>query len=152
LQTPSDTSWDVRVVATDPGAAAVYARSHRFEIGAPLSFDRDDPRVSALEHVLGALGSDVVVGLGRLAKKHRLEVFGVEATVEARLENPLTYLGVVGEEGEPALKSVRVRVYVRTPRDRQAVEVVWREMLATSPLVCTLRRSVELDLTVKTLV
>ena len=147
-----DHVWEVRVAATGPGGATVYARSHRVEVGSPLTFDRDDPRVSALEQVLGALGSDVVVGFWRLAKKKRLEIHGVEATVEATLENPLTFLGVVGETGEPAMKAARVRVYVSTPGAREAVEEVWRETLATSPLVCTLRRSVDLDLTVKTLV
>lgn len=145
-------SWDVRVASSAPGAAAVYVRSHRFDVGAPLSFDRDDPRISALEYVLGALGADIVVGLRRIARKRRVEIQFVEATVEARLENPLAFLGVIGESGEPALRTVRVRAFVGTNGDTAAVEAVWREMLAASPLVCTLRRTLDLDLSFKTLI
>lgn len=151
METSQDFSWDVRVAATSPAAATVYVRKHRFEVGEPVSFDREAVKPSALEHVLGAIGADVVTGFLKRAKLRRLEVDSVEAVVEGRLENPLMFLGVVGETGEPRMKTVRVRVWVSTPRSAADVEPVWQEALAASPLVTTFRRTLDLELSLKTL-
>ena len=152
MSEPERHEWSVRVSASGRGEAAVYARGHRFDVGPALSFDRDEPKVTALEHVLGALGADVATGLLRIARKRRVEIHSVEATVEASLSNPLTWLRVVGEEGDPSLSRVKIRVYVSTPADPVEVEPVWREAIETSPLVSTFRRSVELELTYKAVI
>ena len=48
------------------------------------------------------------------------------------------------------MESVRVRVYATTSEAADAVERIWQETLAASPLVNTFRHSVKLDLTCKT--
>ena len=144
-----DFSWDVRVAATAPDAATVYARRHRVEIGGPISFDREAPRASALEHVIGAIGADIVTGLLKRAKKRRLEIDSVEAVVEGKLGNPLVFLDVVGEEGDPGLKTVSIRVYVSTLHKPAEIEPLWQETLARSPLVATFRRACDLQLSIK---
>lgn len=140
-------AWSLRVAATAPDAATVYARRHRLEVGPALAFDSEAPRVSALEQVLGAIGADLVTGFLKRARRRRLEIDGVEALVEGRLGNPLVWLDVVGEEGDPGLIALSVRVYVGTPADTAAVEAVWQETLARSPLVRTFRRALDLQLT-----
>jgi hypothetical protein len=141
--------WQVRVTAGHAGAA-VFVRTRRFEVGVPLSFDREEPGITALEYVLGAIGADLVVGLQRAARRRRVELDAVEATVHAALRNPLSYLGVVGEEGDPGIRSLRVRVYAITDAAADAVERIWQETLATSPLANTFGHAVQLELTCKT--
>lgn len=136
-----DFAWSVRVAASAPGRATVYVRSHRFEIGEPLSFDREASAPTALEHVLGAIGADVAGNFLRRAKKKRIEVGGVEAVVEGRLGNPLVTLDVVGEEGDPALRSVLVKVFART--SSPDADAVWKETLERSPLARTFRGSIK---------
>ena len=145
------TTWDVRVAARGREAPVAHVRRHRFEVGPPLSFDRDEPRTTALEYVLGALGADLVGCLERAARRRRVEIDSIEATVQAELANPLTFLRVVGEEGDPSIRRVRVRVYATTGAAAADVDAAWREALETSPLASTFRRSLDLDLTLKTL-
>lgn len=146
----------MRVSARDRRSASAFIRKHRVEIGPALSFDPEEPRVTAVEHVLAALGADLATGLMRLARRHGVELSDVEAAVEGWPEGPLAWLRVVGKEGTPSLARVRVRVYVTTDAgppaaaDPPAVEALWREVLATSPLANTLRGGVDLDLSVKT--
>ena len=149
METAGEFVWDVRVAATETQAARAFVRKHQFDVGVPLSFDLEEERVTALETALGAIGAEVVVGLRRVARKHRLVVDDVEATVQARLRNALVYLGVIGEAGDPGMRQVRIRVYVTTAAPADAVERVWKEVLATSPLICTLRDAVDLELTYK---
>jgi len=140
-----DHTWSVRVVADDRRRATVYARNHRFVVGAPVSFDEDEAEVTALETVLGAIGADVAAGLLGRARRHRAEIDRVEIVVRGRLDNALTYLGVVGEEGHPGLTSVRLKVFVSSFEEEEKIQKVWDEMLEKSPLVRTFRDCLRLE-------
>ena len=143
-------TWRLRVSATDRGQATVFTRQHQFRVGAPVHFDQTYEAVSALEYVLGAIGADLVNGLQVLARKRRLMIERIEAVVEGELDNPLVYLGVVGETGHPGLQKARVRVYLASPEEETAIQGLWQEMLATSPLVHTFRAAMQLDISLRT--
>jgi uncharacterized OsmC-like protein len=142
--------WGVRVRATGTAGATAYARVHSFEVGSALPFDVEEGRVTALEYLLGALGGDLIGGFRTLARRRRLAIEEVEATVDATLDNALTHLGVVGEEGHPGLDRVAVRVHVSTLEPEDAVREAWDEALRRSPLLRTLQgaASIEIVMTV----
>jgi hypothetical protein len=48
------------------------------------------------------------------------------------------------------MRSLRVRVYATTDAPADAVERIWQETLATSPLANSFRDAVQLELTCKT--
>ena len=139
-------TWTLRVSSEEVGSATAYVRRHRFEVGVPLQFDEAYDQVTALEYVLGAIAADVVVGLRRLARRRRVDVDRVEALVHGRVDNPLTFLQVVGEEGHPGLVAVVLKVYVSSIDPPDRVNAVWEETLRTSPLVRTFRDTVKLEL------
>jgi hypothetical protein len=138
--------WSVRVSSAGPGLATAFVRKQKFAVGAPVTFDDDDPSVSALEYVLGALGADLVNGFVALARLRRVLVDHAEAVVHGRLDNPMMHVGVVGETGHPGLDEVTVKVYVSSSAPEEAVRKVWQETLDKSPLVHTLRPAVRLGL------
>jgi uncharacterized OsmC-like protein len=138
-------TWSLRVSAGGD-AATVFARRHQFVVGAPVSFDEEDARVSALEYALGALGADVVNGLVRLARERRVAIDHAEAVVEGALDDPLAHVGVVGAAGSPAIAEVRVKVYAASDADEEDVRRIFDDVLGRSPLVRTLGPVVRLDL------
>jgi uncharacterized OsmC-like protein len=143
-----DLTWALRVRATGTDQATVYARQHRFTVGVPVQFDEQYDQVTALEYALAALGADLVNGLRLAARRRRFALTDVEAVVTGALDNPLTYLGVVGEEGHPGLTRVTIRVYVSTDAAAQDVASAWREAQERSPLVRALRSAVALELSI----
>ena len=143
--------WRLRVSAAERGQATVFTRQHQFRVGAPVHFDRTYEAISAVEYVLGALGADVVNGLQILARKQRMHLEQIEAVGEGELDNPLIYLGVIGETGHPGLQTARIKVYVASSEEETAIYRLWDEMLATSPLVHTLRAAVQLELSLQML-
>jgi hypothetical protein len=145
-------TWTLRVSAMGRGQATVFTRQHQFCVGAPVHFDRSYEAVSALEYVFGAMGADVVNGLQMLARKRRVVIERLEAVVMGELNNPLTYLGVIGETGHPGLEKVRIRVYVASPEEEAALQRLWQEMLATSPLVRTFQAAIQLELSLQMIV
>jgi hypothetical protein len=90
----------------------VFVRKHQFPVGVPVQFDAAYDAIAALEYILGAVGGDVVNGLQTVARKRRVEIDRIEAVVQGELNNPLTYLSVVGESGPPGLEKVQIKVYV----------------------------------------
>jgi hypothetical protein len=139
-------TWTLRVSGAERGQAMVFTRQHQFRVGAPVHFDRAYEAVSALEYVLGAIGADLVNGLQALARKRRLAIERIEAVVEGELNNPLAYLGVIGETGHPGLQRVQVKVYVASLEEEATIRRLWQEVLATSPLVYTFQAAIRLDL------
>lgn len=142
--------WRVRVTADRGDCGTVYARKHQFQVGAPLDFDREYRHVSALELVLGAIGSDLVNGLRLAARRRRVEIEGIEAVVHGQVNNPLKYLGVIGENGHPGLQRVTATVYVSSMAAPRDMERIWGEMLERSPLFHTFQPLLDLELNLKT--
>jgi uncharacterized OsmC-like protein len=139
-------TWSVRVVATGRWRAAAYAGRHRFDIGAPVSFDSEAETVSALEYALAALAADLVNTFAGLARRRRVEVDAVEAVATGSLNNPLTVLQVVGEEGHPGLERVALKLYVVSPAAEEEVRRILEEARSLSPLARTLSGAVDLDI------
>src|SRR5262249_206890 len=138
-------TWTLRVSTAGKDRATVFARTHQYSVGAPVQFDAAYDAITALEYVLGAIGADVVHGIQTLARKRRVEIDHVEAVVEGELNNPLTYLGVVGESGHPGLERVSVKVYVASIAAEAEVRRVWQDMLDRSPLVRPFQAAVRFE-------
>ena len=141
-----ETRWSVRVTAPPQGPTRAYARAHSFEGGAPLSFDVEHPQVTALEYLLGAVGLEIAGGVRLIGRKRRVSIDDVEVLVHGRLGNPLVFLRVVGEEGDPALEAIEVKAYISSLADDEQVAAVWNEVLAICPVVTTLRKAAALHL------
>ena len=139
-------TWTLRVSAAGKDRATVFARTHQYSVGAPVQFDAAYDAITALEYVLGAIGADIVNGFQTLARKRRVEVDQVEAVVGGKLNNPLTYLGVVGESGHPGLERVSVKVYVASIAAEEEVRRVWQETLDKSPLVRTFQPAIRFEI------
>jgi hypothetical protein len=115
----------------------------QFAIGRPLEFDEASPHVAAIEYALGAVGGEVVNGLRTFAARRRLAIDAIEAVVTGELENGTTYLEVIGEEGEPRLARIHVKVFVASG-ERAAIGALFELVLQRLPLVGTLRGAVDL--------
>lgn len=139
-----DFVWRARVSADVDGQASVFVRQHSFVVGKPVDFDGEAATVSAVEHLLGALGADVLNGFRNEAARRRIRLDRAEATVEGRLDNPLTHLRVVGESGHPGLVEASVKVYASSPDADATIRAAWADSIERSPLVCTLRSTVSL--------
>jgi hypothetical protein len=143
---PTTALVSARATAHDDGRVTFYTRSHRAEVGVPMSFDIEEPRLTAVEQFVAAIGADVLGGLARLGRRERLRLDEIEASIEAVIADPLVFLGVVGESGRPRVTRVAVRTYVGTGEPVERVQRIWDEALRRAPLVNTLRPVVDLDL------
>ena len=80
--------------------------------------------------------------LGDLLHRH----VNVEALVQGEIEDPLVYLEVIGEAGQPRIRRVDIKVYVDSPETEPIVRQLFEDVLARLPLVGTFRGAVHLDI------
>ena len=59
----------------------------------------------------------------------------IEIALNGRLDNILTHLGVVGEQGHPGFAAIEGTVYVGSDADEAAVQRAWQRTLDRSPAV-----------------
>jgi hypothetical protein len=142
-------TFSLRVTAPDLEVARVSLGRRQFAVGRPLEFDDLSPRVSAIEYALGAVGGEVVNGLRAFAKRRRLAIDAIEALVTGELVGGLTYLEVIGEQGQPRIERIHVKVFAAS-RDAAGVRQLFEHVLDRLPLVCTLRAA--LDVTIELMV
>ena len=139
----------VRVSSKRGEQVAVFARSQRTVLGRGWSFDIAEPEMTGAETLLGLLAADVIGLFLEIAKRRRVVVDEVEATVKAELADPLVLLGVVGAEGEPRYDSFTLRAFAGSAAPEAALREIWDEALSRSPLANTLRRAATLEATLQ---
>ncbi len=145
----TDYVWTSRVGWVGEGRATVYTRNHAFTVGGQASFREADAHPDAVEYLLGSLGGDLISGFVSHAARRGVEVDAMEASIFGRLNNPLVYLGVVGETGHPGFETISCTLYVSADADTATLEEIWQTTLARSPLVNTLNRCVSLTLNLR---
>lgn len=136
-------SWTVRAKEQNNGHALCFARQHSFKVGDAVSFDSEYNSISSLEYVLGAVGSELITNLKRLARKKKIEIDAVEVVINGKLSNPFVYLQVIGETGSPEIETLNLKVYISTLESKSNIDSLWQEVLKISPLINTLRHSVQ---------
>ena len=115
-------------------------------MGVPMSFDIQEPKLTGVEHLLGALASDLLGDFRRLAHRRRVVVDELEAVLKAEVTETLAYLGVVGGTGTPRISSISVKVYAGTGTPEPEVRALLEHALTLAPIVNTLRSATTLDI------
>lgn len=119
--------------------AAAYARNNSFGVGQPVSFRDRDAYPSSVELLLGALGGELVNGLGAEAKKRGLEVDAMEIALSGTVANVLVAVGVIGETGEPHFSEIKGTLYVSSDAEEADIREAWNDTLRRSSIANTLK-------------
>ena len=142
----NDFVWTVRVRTDAQRAVTVHARNHAISVGDPLSFRATDSHPSAIELMLGAFAADLTATFRFLARKQRINLDALEFSATCTVNNPLKYVGVIGEAGHPGIERIEGTLYVSSDAEAPELEILWSETLVRSPLYNTLSGAVELCL------
>jgi uncharacterized OsmC-like protein len=120
-----------------------YIRNHTFEVDEPSHLTGEDLAPNAVEYVLGALGACYLTGFVLNASMRGIELYNVEVTVDATQDNVFTFLGIEpAGNGHSGFDGITARLYVQADAGREALEQVWQQTVATSPVGNSLSRPV----------
>ena len=144
-----DHLFPVRIQRGAAGAVRAYVRTQAFDVGSQASLRETDDSPSAVEYLIGALGGDLVCGLERAAEGMGVSIHAIEISLSGRLDNILSHLGVVGEQGHPGIASIEGMAYVGSDADEAVIERAWQRTLDRSPLYQTLTRCATVSITLK---
>jgi OsmC-like protein len=144
-----DHSFPVRIQRTSAGEARAYARAEAFAIGSQASLRESDNAPSAVEYAIGALGGDLICGFERAAEAEGVPIQAIEISLNGRLDNILTHLGVVGEQGHPGFAAIEGTAYVGSDADEPAIRRAWQRTLDRSPLYHTFTRCAAVTILLK---
>lgn len=139
-------SWSVRVRTDSTQVAHVHCRNHTFRLGAAASFRPTDDHPSAIEAMLGALAADVSNTFLTVCRRRRIQVYELEFSATCTLKNELVHLGVVGEEGSPAIERIDATLYAQLEIEGKPAFEAWEEALARSPLYTTFKEAADIQL------
>lgn len=138
--------WKARVSWLAGDRSTAFTRNNSFLIEKQASFKEKDPYPSAIEYLLGALGGDIAAGFHSVAPRFGVSIDALEVSLSGQLNNSLVLLGVIGESGHPGLETIEGRIYISADAEEKTLQEIWEVVQTRSPLVNTLKRSVELKL------
>ncbi|MGJ7911550.1 sulfurtransferase TusA family protein [Neobacillus sp. LXY-1] len=145
LQAAKGYQWSVRVRGERDLTAKVHSRNHSFSVGQPADFSPKVPAPSAIDYLLGSLGSCLTVGYKAQASRRNLEIDHLEISLKGRLENVLYHLEL-DEEGSPKLNLISGTCYVSSPESEEVLEEIWKKTLERSPIYQTLKQSIPIEI------
>ena len=147
-QQARDYRWQCRVRWSGGLQTQVYCRNHSWNVGQPASFDVEDAAPSAVEYVLGALGSCLAMGLQIHASRQGIQIDELEISLGGQIDNIYVFLGIE-QEGHSGFRNITGTLYVRANADAAVLQDLWRHTLAVSPMMHTLTHQTALDITMQ---
>lgn len=142
--------WRTRVGWSGGMQTKVFCRNHSWVAGQPASFDLKDDAPSAVEYLLGALGSCLAMGFQIRASRQNLEIEQVEISLNGKIDNIFVFLGAE-TEGHSGFKEITGEAYVKSDATPEILEQLWRETLAASPVLNTLVHNTDISIGMKTI-
>ena len=142
-------SCTLRAMLGGEGRVHVVTRKLAFDAQGRTSEDPEATLPSALDLLVAALATDLLAGLARDAARAGHPLHDAEASLSARLENPLVALGVIGESGHAGIAEVTGSFYVRCDAGERELHELWARTLARSPAHATLARAADVRLELK---
>lgn len=133
--------WTARVRWQGGFKAQALVRNHTFVIDEPADLVGKDEGPNAAEYLLGAYGACLTTGFVLNATKRGVRLRNLEVTLDGRIDNILTFLGL-SEQGHPGYREIVARAFVDAEADDETLRDIWRETVASSPVGNSLTRSV----------
>jgi uncharacterized OsmC-like protein/TusA-related sulfurtransferase len=137
--------WSVRVRSNQGASSKVYCRNHTFAAGQPADFGASVEAPSAVDYLLGALGSCLTAGFQMNASRHGLVVDALEFSVKGKLDNVLYHMQIE-DTGSPRFSEIGGTFYISSPEEEDKLEEIWRLTLARSPIYQTLCHQVKMNI------
>jgi uncharacterized OsmC-like protein/TusA-related sulfurtransferase len=137
--------WSVRVRSNTGTTAKVYCRNQTFISGQPADFGIGVDAPSAVDYLLGALGSCLTVGFQMNASRSGLTVDNVELSIKGKLNNVLYHLQLE-DVGNPSFSEIEGTFYVSSPDEVERLQEVWHTTLDRSPIYQTLYHQVKINI------
>ncbi len=139
----------VRVHAAAGESVRVYAGGVAWTVDGRTRFGAGEGGPSALDALLGALGADLALAFTRAARHAGVAVRALEITLEARVENALVVLDVIGESGSPALTEITGAAFASADVDPALAARLWADAIARSTIHATLARATRLAIALR---
>jgi len=134
-------TWTARVRWRSGFKAQALVRNHTFVIDEPADLVGKDEAPNAAEYLLGAYGACLTTGFVLNATKRGVRLRNLEITLDGRIDNILTFLGL-SDQGHSGYREIVAHAYVDADVDDEALRAIWRETVASSPVGNSLTRSV----------
>lgn len=143
--------WQCRVSWAGGLQTTVFCRNHSWAVGQPASFDLQDEAPSAVEYLLGALGSCLAMGFQIRASQQHIAVENLEISLSGQIDNIFVFLGLE-QQGHSGFRAIQGTFYVQAEADEGVLQELWQQTLAASPVTNSLTHQAEIAIDLRQIV
>lgn len=139
----------LRSVSQPEGGVEQYGNTESYHVAREQSFDMLNPELTAVDHFMGGLASSVMLAIQHYDQKHGRLIEEMEGKFSFTLAHPMTYLDVIGYEGQCHISAWSLHLYIVSYEEEEDVVASVKAGLEKSILYQTVKATLPLALHVK---
>ncbi|WP_125711032.1 OsmC family protein [Companilactobacillus zhongbaensis] len=140
---------NLRAVSKNKEKSKIYLDNTIYDIDKEISFDSENTEPTSTTHFVDALASSIIFSITNYDKKHDDVVDEIEGKFSFQLTNPLSYIGVIGYEGEPKIDKVDLTLYIVSFAEEEELTKLCEKAMKNSIILNSIKDSIEVNTRIK---
>lgn len=140
---------DLRTVGQNDDSNKIYIDNTSYTIAKEISFDSENTEATSMTHFADSIASSVIFSITNYDKKHDELVDEVEGKFSFQLVNPLSYIGVIGYDGEPKIDEITMVLYIVSVAEEDELKELCDKAMKNSLILNSIKDSIKINTRVK---
>lgn len=140
---------DLRSVGQNDDSNKVYIDNTSYTIAKEISFDSENTEATSMTHFADSIASSVIFSITNYDKKHDELVDEIEGKFSFQLVNPLSYIGVIGYDGEPKIDEITMVLYIVSVAEEDELKELCDKAMKNSLILNSIKDSIKINTRVK---
>ncbi|MCH4009448.1 hypothetical protein [Companilactobacillus sp.] len=140
---------DLRTVGQNDDSNKIYIDNTSYTIAKEISFDSENTEATSMTHFADSIASSVIFSITNYDKKHDELVDEIEGKFSFQLVNPLSYIGVIGYDGEPKIDEITMVLYIVSVAEEDELKELCDKAMKNSLILNSIKGSIKINTRVK---
>ncbi|WP_300562887.1 hypothetical protein [Companilactobacillus sp.] len=140
---------DLRTVGQNDDSNKIYIDNTSYTIAKEISFDSENTEATSMTHFADSIASSVIFSITNYDKKHDELVDEIEGKFSFQLVNPLSYIGVIGYDGEPKIDEITMVLYIVSVAEEDELKELCDKAMKNSLILNSIKDSIKINTRVK---
>lgn len=139
----------LRAVSKNHAENKIYIDNAIYQVDKEVSFDSENTAQTSVGHFADSLASSIIFSITNYDVKHDNVIDEIEGKFSFELLNPLTYIGVIGYDGEPKIDKVDLTLYIVSFAEEAELNNLCTQAMKNSLILNSIKDSIDVNVRIK---
>lgn len=140
---------NLRAVSKDKAASKIYLDNTIYNVNQEISFDSENTDPTSVTHFADSVASSIIFSITNYDSKHDQLIDEIEGKFSFELINPLSYIGVIGYDGEPKIDQIDLTLYIVSFAEEDELKKLCDQAMKNSIILNSIKDSIDVNVRIK---